>query len=188
MTGVPRWARLAGAAALTLVLLAAAVWLHGRLRMPLQRQAPLAVRGTVNDQLQTRNLRFTVTRARVAKPVTLVTSAGRSRLETSGVFVLVEVNAMALTEPTTLATVMLTTADGRRYQPSDRLRGATSDRLDPLLTTRTRYLFEIPADSQAGARLSTSAGQGALLRAGVDVDLELDDSDLPGPVTVRGTQ
>ncbi|MQA94673.1 MAG: hypothetical protein GEV11_08455 [Streptosporangiales bacterium] len=185
MTAVPRWARLAGAVVLTLVLLAAAVWLHGRLRMPLQRQAPLAVRGTVNDQLQTRNLRFTVTRARLVKPLTLKTPRATSRLETPGVFVLVEVNAMALSEPTSLAAIVLTTADGHRYQPSDRLRDATSARLDPLLTTRTRYLFEIPAGSQAGARLSTSAGQGALLRAGVDVDLELGAADRPRPVTVR---
>lgn len=188
MTALPRRVRVAGATALTLALLAVAVALHGMLRMPLQRQGPLAVRGTVNDQLQTRNLRFTVTRARLADPLTLKTPGGRTRLETPGVFVLVDVNAMALSEPTTLATVLLTTSDGRRYKPSDRLAGATSDRLDPLLSTRARYLFEIPAGSQAGARVSTSAGQGALLRAAVDVDLELDETDRPEPLTVRSTR
>jgi hypothetical protein len=104
--------------------------------------------------------------------------------DTSGVWVIVHVSAMATQEPVSIGSAALLTRDGRRYTQTTRL-----PTMPPLLGVRELqpgirdsgvFVFELPADAVAGTTLLLAANRIAPLDSELRIDLGIRTAPMPG--------
>jgi hypothetical protein len=118
-------------------------------------QTPLLAGGRIGTVVDNRVFSVKVDRVDVASGIlkTDVISGDR-RMATPGIFVIVYVSAKSNMKPLRLGNIRLATRGGLSYDDSGRTEILTPDAsLEPMLWRSTFYVFEIPKDRLAGARL-----------------------------------
>jgi hypothetical protein len=98
-----------------------------------------------------------VDRVMLARTLRLHRTGRVQTFDTSGVWLIVRVTAMAVERPAMMAEAVIETADGTRYQQTERLLSArdllSSKTLQPDVPTGGDLLFELPRDALGGAEL-----------------------------------
>lgn len=137
-----------------------------------KEQNPIITQGHVGAVVENRVFTVKVDRVDVASGI--VKDDGR-RMPTPGIFVMVHLSAKSNIKPMRLGHVRLVTRGGLSYDDSGRVDIITPDPpLEPMLWRSLFYVFEIPKDRLAGARLVV--GQSDLinnLSAESQVDLRI---------------
>lgn len=128
-----------------LVLVAALTATAPDLTSPPRQWVPL----TVGETGTLRDFSIRVTRVEQAASV----EVRGEPLTTTGVFVVVDVEADVLTAPTTFSRVQLETRSGDRYDPRSEWVAAEPPLTQPGFTVRGSWVFEVPAGLGAGAAL-----------------------------------
>ncbi|MEW2358899.1 hypothetical protein [Spirillospora sp. NPDC029432] len=163
-----------GAAITGTALLAAAMWLYAvRPGVQAKELDPIRTEGRVGAVVSTGDFRVRVDSVTAARSLKSTLGAPE---RTEGIFLIVGFQAMARKEPVKLQSVVLETPDGFTFRPGPRLgvSAPTANDYQPLLWSRSSYVFEVPRDAVAGARLVVGTG-GLLpqLSAAADIDLGL---------------
>ena len=146
---------------LGIALAAAAVYAQQNLAMSFeQRVSFLTYKGRIGETVETKRFTVKVTSVSAARAVdTKDFSNEVTKVETSNLFLLVDVSATSARDPMRLSKLtppILLTEDGRRYSPTDKV--------DESLTLFNRWIqpgfwssgvlvFEVPKDAVPGARL-----------------------------------
>ena len=163
----------------TAVLLAAAMWLYGsKPRLEAGMQNPITNHGRIGAVAGNRVFSVKVGRADVASAVAkrdILRNA--TAMPTSGIFVIVYLEIRSNQKPFQPGHVRLATRGGLSYDESGRPAIYTSHGdYQPMLWGQASYVFEIPKDRLAGARLIV--GESApmnQLSAEADIDLGIDN-------------
>lgn len=152
-------ARLAGAVVGT-ALAAAAVYAQTFALPYEQRTSLITMKGRIGEIVETTRFSVKVTSVTAARSVdTTDFSNNVTKVETSNLFLLVDVSLTTTREPMRLSpgsNVVLLTRDGRRYQTTDKVEQsltAFNKRFQPGFWSSGVLVFEIPKDAVAGARL-----------------------------------
>ncbi|MFL6053877.1 MAG: hypothetical protein ACJ72W_13320 [Actinoallomurus sp.] len=118
-------------------------------------QTPLSADSRIGTVVDNRVFTVRVDRVDVASGIRKEdVLSGDRRMATPGIFVIVYVSAKSDVKPLRLGHVRLATRGGISYDESGRTDIITLDpSLEPMLWRSTFYLFEIPKDRLAGARL-----------------------------------
>jgi hypothetical protein len=166
-----------GAAVTGTALLAVSMWLYAvRPDVQAEELEPIRTGGRIGADVTTPDFRIRVQGVVAAR--SLASTLGKPQ-GTDGVFLVVRIQAMSRKEPVKLRSVVLETPGGFTYRPDPRLgtSSATVSEFQPLIWSRTAYIFEIPPRAAAGARLV--AGTGGLLSqlsSAAEIDLGLTSS------------
>lgn len=133
-------------------------------------------RGTLRDKV------VTVTSVRTASALELRTKV----LTSAGVFVVVGVDADAVVTPISFLRVQLETRTGQRYDPRSEWIEARPPLLQPGFSVTGSWVFEVPAERAAGARLlvENEPREFDAFDVGLRVDLAL-DGEPPRPGALR---
>lgn len=133
-------------------------------------------RGALRDKV------VTVTSVRTASALELRTQV----LSSAGVFVVVGVDVDSLVTPIYFRRVQLETRGGLRYDPRSEWIEAQPPLLQPGFSVTGSWVFEVPADRAAGARLlvENEPREFDAFDAGLRIDLALDDEP-PRPGSLR---
>lgn len=164
-------------AVLSVALLLAAMWLFDR-KPHLKAGAlnPLLSKGRVGEVVTTRDFSVKVGSVQVAASIQKPSFPKPEVMKTPGLFLIVLAQARSERRPFDLGHVRLITRGGVAYQESGRAALPSSgDTLQPMLWSPATYIFEIPKDRLAGARLVV--GEADLinqLSGETDVDLGID--------------
>lgn len=142
-------------------------------------QTPLLAQGRLGTVVDNRVFSVKVDRVDVASGIVKHDSLSADRrMTTPGIFVITYVSAKSDLKPLRLGHARLSTRGGLSYDETGRTEILTPDAsLEPMLWRSTYYVFEIPKDRLAGARLIV--GQSDLidnLSAQTAVDLGLTPS------------
>lgn len=159
-----------------------------------QRYAPLLEQGKAGEQVSTSRFSFKVDAVHSARVIgwQVFTGGDREKAATDGVFVIIAAQATTPKEPVTLRAANLVTADGTRFEPTDKAMFA--EPLDEQLInagfwTPGMIVFEVPKGADlTGAKLQVSDDRlmpsnfaaGADIQVpgyGVEVDLGLDAAE-----------
>ncbi|HEU5485406.1 MAG TPA: hypothetical protein VFU98_10900 [Microlunatus sp.] len=137
----------------------------------------------VGERGELRDLAVTVRSVDLTSSITL----REGTLASTGVFVVVGVEADALIDPVAFQRVRLVVRSGERYHPREEWPAASPPITQAGFTSRGSWVFEIPRAGIQGAHLQV--GNDPREFEGYDralwVDLELDPRSLqPGPVTL----
>jgi hypothetical protein len=146
---------LSGAGAL--VLCALAMWFTDvKPHLVARLQKPLVTEGRLGTVVENRVFSVKVDRVDVAGGLVKHDSLGGDRrMTTPGIFVIAHVSAKSIRKPLRLGHARLATRGGVFYDEAGRTDILTPDAsLEPMLWRSTFYVFEIPKDRLAGARLS----------------------------------
>ena len=161
-------------------LMAAAMWLYGfKPHLQADLQNPLAEGGSIGTVVGNRVFSVKVDRVDVAtsivKPDPLSTP---KPIPSLGVFVIVSMEIRSNQKPFQPGNVRLATRGGLTYDESGRPDlPSNSDDFQPMLWGKATYIFEIPKDRLAGARLYVGVSDlNDQLSAENDVDLKIDDA------------
>ncbi|WP_129649406.1 DUF4352 domain-containing protein [Peristeroidobacter agariperforans] len=120
--------------------------------------APFVTRGDAGEWVHTRTFGVRVDKSYLSRTLRQ-TSFGRSEERTtSGVWVIVKVDALAVHEPSMIGAFALQTEDGRRYQHTERVRlsrkvGLLGRELQPEMPVAALLVFEVPEDVVANLML-----------------------------------
>ncbi|MQY04461.1 hypothetical protein [Actinomadura macrotermitis] len=172
-----------GAGVLGAALLAGAMWLHTvRPRAEARVLEPIRSEGRVGEVVANREFSVRVERVTAARALARAVPRRRTPpVRTDGVYVIVRARATSGREPVRLQTARLVTAKGNTYWKADRPDAAAPSEpiLQPLLWSPVTWVFEVPRDQVAGARLLVGTG-GLLpqLSAAAEIDLGL-GGDVP---------
>ncbi|WP_067813522.1 hypothetical protein [Actinomadura kijaniata] len=165
-----------GAGVAGTLLLAAAMWLYDvKPEAEAGNMAPIRSTGKVGETVANRVFALRVDRVVVARSLAPSLSFGnRPPVRTDGVFLVVRAQGRSEREPAPLRSVKLETSGGLTFGQATRPDAAsvTNPELQPLIWSRSVFLFEVPRDRLAGARLV--AGTGGLLpqlSAAAEIDL-----------------
>jgi hypothetical protein len=164
-------------AVLTVALMAAAMWLYDR-KPHLKAGAlhPLLTEGSIGSVVTTRDFSVKVGGVVVAAAIQKPDFPTPQVMKTPGLFLIVQAQDRSERRPFTPGHVRLVTRGGVAYQESGRAAlPSAGDTLQPMLWTPVTYIFEIPKDRLAGARLVV--GEADLLNqlsGETDVDLRID--------------
>lgn len=169
--------RKAVAAVLTVGLMAAAMWLYTfKPHLEDKAQHPLMSHGRLGAVVGNRDFSVKVSRVDVASAITKPDAlATPTVMRSLGIFLIVQAQIKSNEKPFMTGHVRLETQSGDEYGPSGRAAIPDSDNeYQPMLWGPAQYVFEIPKDRLAGARLVI--GSAALqneLSAETNVDLGL---------------
>ncbi|MFD0852577.1 hypothetical protein ACFQ07_10100, partial [Actinomadura adrarensis] len=143
-------------------LLAGAMWLYTlRAEVDADELAPIREQGEIGEEVENRDFRITVDRVDVARSLRSASTLSTAPpAETAGLFVIVRVRGMSRTEPLELRSIALETHGGHSYLPNPRIGTSMppAPQFQPMIWTRAAYLFEIPRERLAGARLVAGTG------------------------------
>lgn len=133
-------------------------------------------RGTLRDKV------VTVTSVRTSSALELRTEV----LTSAGLFVVVGVDADAVVAPISFRRVQLETRGGLRYDPRSEWIEAQPPLLQPGFSVTGSWVFEVPADRAAGARLlvENEPREFDAFDEGLRIDLAL-DGEPPRPGALR---
>jgi hypothetical protein len=164
-------------AVLTVALMVAAMWLYGRKpHLKAGNLKPLLAQGHIGAVVTTGDFSVKVGSVVVAASIQKPDFPKPQVMKTPDLFVIVQAQARSEHRPFQLGHVRLLTRGGVAYQESGRAALPSSDgMLEPMLWTPATYIFEIPKDRLAGARLVV--GEADLLNqlsGETDVDLRID--------------
>ena len=169
--------RKAVAAVLTVGLMAAAMWLYTfKPHLEDRQQHPLMTHGRLGAVVDNRDFSVKVIRVDVASAITKPDVLAKPTVMRSlGIFVIVQAQIKSNKKPFQAGHIRLETRGGVEYDVSGRAAIPDSDNeYQPMLWGPAQYVFEIPKDRLAGARLVV--GSAALqneLSAETNVDLDL---------------
>ncbi|MEV0409129.1 hypothetical protein [Actinoallomurus sp. NPDC050550] len=158
-------------------LMAAAMWLHGvKPRQDAKMLDPIVSRGRIGTVVGNRVFSVQVDRVDVATAIVKDSILNRTAVPSPGLFVIVYLRIKSNQKPFTPGHVRLTTRGGLSYDESGRPDiSGRSDTYEPMLWGPASYVFEIPKDRLAGARLIIGESDVlSQLSAEVDVDLGVD--------------
>lgn len=166
------------AAILTVALMAAAMWLYTfKPHLQDRSQHPLTGHGRIGVVVANRDFSVKVGQVDVASAISKPDFLAKPKLMRSlGVFVIVQLQIKSNEKPFQPGHVRLETHGGVSYDQTGRAAiPDSSDDYQPMLWAPARFIFEIPKDRLAGARLIVGeADLQNVLSAETDVDLGLD--------------
>ncbi|GLW96433.1 DUF4352 domain-containing protein [Microtetraspora sp. NBRC 16547] len=153
-----------------LALAAAAVYAQTFTLSYEQRSSPLTVKGSAGELVETNRFSVKVTSVTAAHAVDTKDTRGEVvKVETSNLFLVVNVTATTPKEPMQLGTLqppVLLTADGRRYKPTDKVDDSLTifnKIIQPGLWSSGVLVFEVPEEALPGAGLVVSPPQGVIV-------------------------
>ncbi|WP_344866884.1 hypothetical protein, partial [Planomonospora alba] len=165
------------------LLAAAAVALQAAALDAEERSAPLTWTGGLGEEVVASRFSARVKAAYGARTVRTTDETGTTATATtSGLFVVVELEATAHREPQRLGTPVLLTDDGRRYQATDKVAPSltiTHPYIQPGWWTDGVAVFEVPVGALNGARIVLPLRNGFIGEAyqpEIEVDLDLDEA------------
>jgi hypothetical protein len=169
--------RKVGAGLLTAGLLALAMWLYTfKPHIEAKAQSPITTHGRIGAVVDNREFSVKVDRVDVASSITKSSFPKPEVMPSLGLFVIVHLNIKSNHKPFQPGHVRLVTRGGVAYDESGRASISTfNGGYEPMLWAPATYVFEVPKDRLAGARLVV--GQSALLdqlSAETSVDLGID--------------
>ncbi len=150
-----------------------------------RKYRPLATRGTVDEVVNAGPFTMRVDRVELARSLASGSLTGSGQLPTPGIWVVVWARMKVHEEPTSASSVALLTRDGHRYRASDRpdlQRLLNEQSLEPGIGRYGAFVFEIPPERLAGARLLVSTALVPTLGPQARIDLGLDAERLAGMV------
>jgi hypothetical protein len=119
--------------------------------------APIEARGEPGVLVRGRTVAARVDRVTLARTLRLHRFGRAHTYDTSGVWLIVRATATSVEGPATIADAVIETADGTRYQQTERLSSArdllSSRTLQPDVPTEGDFVFELPRDAVSGAEL-----------------------------------
>jgi hypothetical protein len=119
--------------------------------------APIETDGEPGELVRGRTVAARVDRVALARTVRLHRFGRAQTFDTTGVWLIVRATATSVEGPAMMADAVIETADGARYQQTERLSSArdllSSRTLQPDVPTEGDLLFELPRDALAGAEL-----------------------------------
>ncbi|TQS24475.1 DUF4352 domain-containing protein [Microbispora sp. KK1-11] len=144
-----------------IVLAAAAVYAQQNFSMSFeQRTSYLTYNGRIGETVETKRFTVKVLSVAAARAVDTTDYSNKvTKVATSNLFLLVDVSAMSVREPFKLSRLgppVLLTADGRRYQPTDKVNDALTlfnKYIQPGFWSSGLLVFEVPKDAVPGADL-----------------------------------
>lgn len=166
-------------AVLTIALLAATMWLYDRKpHLKSGSLNPLLAHGGVGSVIKTPYFSMKVGSVQVAATIQKPGYPKPRIIGTPGLFVIVQAQVRGERRPYRLGHVRLATRGGVTYQESGRPDlPSANDEVQPMLWTSTTYIFEVPKDRLAGARLIVGTAELLNQLSGeTDVDLSIDDA------------
>jgi hypothetical protein len=158
-------------------LMAAAMWLHGyQPHTEATMQDPISSRGRIGAVVGNRVFSVRVDRVDVAGAMVRRGITRNRTMPSPGVFVIVYLRIRSNQKPFTPGHVRLAARGGLSYDESGRTEIAGNpSTYQPMLWAPASYVFEIPKDRLAGARLIVGeSGPMTQLSAETDVDLGID--------------
>ncbi|MGP4027550.1 hypothetical protein [Actinomadura sp. 3N407] len=159
------------------VLLAGAMWLNSLL--PEIRAAeldPIRDGGTVGEEVRNRDFSVRVEKVEAARSLAPGFSLRNPPpVGTDGIYLIVRLRAVSHREPLQLRTAELETPGGYTFKQDPRTSSASAGSqptFQPMIWTRTAFVFELPKERLEGAHLIVGTG-GLLpqLSAAADIDL-----------------
>ncbi|QYC38336.1 hypothetical protein Nocox_03535 [Nonomuraea coxensis DSM 45129] len=166
------------AAAAGVLLIAGAMGLQTLKLGQTEVSGPIVYTGSKGEDVDAR--RFTLRLDSIAAAKALQGSS--KTLATDHVFLVLAVSAKSSLKPYHLAMPMLVTADGKRFEASDRVDRAvtlSNTFVQPDIWVRGRFYFEVPASALPGASALFSLPQQGVVvepyQPQVEIDLGLDD-------------
>lgn len=143
------------------VLAAAAVYAQQNFSVSFeQRTSYLTYKGRIGETVETRRFTVKVLSVAAARAVDTTDYSNKvTKVATSNLFLLVDVSATSAREPFKLSRLgppVLLTADGRRYQPTDKVNDALTlfnKYIQPGFWSSGLLFFEVPEDAVPGADL-----------------------------------
>ncbi|WP_169953088.1 DUF4352 domain-containing protein [Microbispora sp. H11081] len=144
-----------------IALAAAAVYLQQNHAMPFeQRVSSITYKGRIGEIVETKRFTVKVQSVAAARAVDTTDYSNKvSKVETSNIFLLVDVSATSAREPMRLSSLgppVLLTEDGRRYRPTDKVADSLTlfNRwIQPGFWVSGLLVFEVPRDAVPGASL-----------------------------------
>jgi hypothetical protein len=163
-----------GAAVTGAALLAAAMWLYDvKPQVEATNMDPIRSTGRIGHVVTTPDFSIEVQRVDAARSLARGILGVGAPVRTGGVFLIVRARVMSQREPLRLQTAELETSGGYSYDHDPRTEVSETDaELQPLVWDKAAFVFELPSQRLAGARLVV--GQGGLrpqLSAEAQVDL-----------------
>ncbi|MBE3014252.1 DUF4352 domain-containing protein [Microbispora sp. NEAU-D428] len=170
----------AGAAGI--VLAAAAVYAQQNFTMSFeQRTSFLTYKGRIGEIVETNRFTVKVSSVSAAHAVDTVDFSNKvTKVETSNLFLLIEVSATTARAPVRLrpsAPPTLLTEDGRRYRPTDKVSDSLTlfnKWLQPGFWSSGVLVYEVPEDAAPGARLVFNPDTGGALVDSLSPEAEID--------------
>jgi hypothetical protein len=171
-------ARKVVAGVLAAALMALAMWLYTfKPHLQARSQDPITARGRVGSVVDNPVFSVKVGRVDVASSITKSSFLKPQVMPSIGLFLIVQLDIRSNKKPFQPGHVRLATRGGVSYTDSGRAAlPSVSDDFQPLLWAPATYIFEVPKDRLAGARLIV--GESALLNqlsAETSIDLGIDD-------------
>ncbi|GLX10256.1 DUF4352 domain-containing protein [Microbispora sp. NBRC 16548] len=165
-----------------IVLAAAAVYAQQNFTMSYeQRTSFLTYKGGIGETVETNRFTVKVNSVSAAHAVDTVDFSNKvTKVETSNLFLLIDVSATTAREPVRLspfAPPMLLTADGRRYRPTDKVSDSLTlynKWLQPGFWSSGVLIYEMPTDAVPGARLVFNPDTGGALVDSLSPEAEID--------------
>ncbi|OPG11982.1 DUF4352 domain-containing protein [Microbispora sp. GKU 823] len=144
-----------------IALAAAAVYTQQNFAMSFeQRVSYLTYKGRIGETVETKRFTVKVLSVAAARAVDTTDYSNKvTKVATSNLFLLVDVSATSAREPFKLSRLsppVLLTADGRRYQPTDKVNDALTlfnKYIQPGFWSSGLLVFEVPEDEVPGADL-----------------------------------
>lgn len=166
--------------AVSVALMAAAMWLYTfKPHLQARMQTPLAARGHIGAVVGNRVFSVKVDKVDVATSITKQdVFSTPAPMPSLGIFVIVSARLRSNEKPFQVGGVRLATRGGLSYQESGRpaIPSGGAD-YEPMLWGKATFVFEIPKDRLAGARLVVGEQQFMTqLSAQAVVDLGIDDA------------
>lgn len=139
-----------------------------------QKMRPISTSDEIGGPVRTRSFDITVDHVSVGHELAEKDGIGDRPIRTDGLWVLVWADLTATDRPVMLDTAYLRTADGHRYDTSDRMEIGALDQTgtEPGLTRHGAIGFEIPPAQLAGAKLVVAPAAGEN-RLGPEADVDL---------------
>ncbi|MBO2454302.1 hypothetical protein J4573_44955 [Actinomadura barringtoniae] len=168
-----------GSALIGTALLAAAMWLHSlRPHVEADVMDPIRTQGKVGKVVTNADFSLQVERVTAARSLAPSLSINPPTA-TDGIFLIVQFRATSRRKPLRLNTGTLETPGGYKFNKSPRLgaSGLLEPDYAPLVWSRAAFLFELPKNRLAGARMVVSeGGLFTQLSAATDIDLGISKS------------
>jgi hypothetical protein len=168
-----------GSAVAGAAMLAAAMWLYAlRPHVEADVMDPIRTHGTIGKVVTNPDFSVQVERVVAARSLAPSLSTNPPTL-TDGVFLVVQFRATSRRKPLRLNAGALETPGGYKFNKSPRVGGASLLEPDyqPLVWSRAAFLFELPKERLAGARLVVSeGGLFTQLSAETEIDLKITKS------------
>ncbi|MFC4590670.1 hypothetical protein [Sphaerisporangium corydalis] len=151
---VPLWRKIVGGV-VGIALVSAAVYAQTFVLTADEKSDPLTVSGGMHDELRTSHFSARLERVEFARTVRVKKQYSTDDAKADETFMIVKVGLTAPRRPTQVTSFVLT-ADGLRFEPTDRvsLSATLGDKwIQPGWWRSGLFFFDVPADKLAGARV-----------------------------------